>query len=158
MPELVTIKDLLTGKIVKEWNGTQDSALLFCPIETNPADFGTTWNTRSYEENPIIFNDTGSYAVVAKHLFKTVQKEFKVIAVADDGSDTSQEVVARLSSISKDLDTVKALLEKYPNANLTVTANYYSKLFQEFQKYHPSAIIQYSVAKTKLVRADRGGS
>ncbi|MGI0015874.1 MAG: hypothetical protein ACREBU_20845, partial [Nitrososphaera sp.] len=147
-PELITIRDLDRGTIVKEWNGTEASAMLHCPVEFNPATSSTTWSTVGHEEKPIIINQTGSYAVTAKHLFKTVQKEFRLIAVSDTENDTSPEVAARLSSASKEMETVKALLEKYPNANLTVTANYYSRLFQEFQKYHPSAIVQYSVAKT----------
>lgn len=40
------------------------------------------------------------------------------------------------------------MLEKYPDANSIVTANYYSDLFNEFEKYHPAGIVQYSVAKT----------
>lgn len=147
-PELIMIKDLGTGRIVREWNGTKEDVLLSCPIIFNSADFGVTWNTKGAEENPIVFNQTGSYAVVAKHLFRTVQKEFKIVAVGG-GGDTSPDVSASLLSKSKDLDVVKALLERYPDANLTVTANYHSKLFSEFQKYHPNGIVQYSVSKTE---------
>lgn len=150
-PELIMIKDLNTGQIVKEWNGTKDNFMMSCPVITNPATFGVTWTTKSTEENPLVFNQTGSYAVIAKHLFRTVQKEFKIIAIGDNdgmGSDTSPEVVASLLSKARGLDTVKSLLEKYPNANLTVTANYHSKLFDESQRYHPSGIVQYSVSKT----------
>jgi hypothetical protein len=90
-----------------------------------------TWTTKS-REDPLIFNQTGSYAVVAKHLHKTVQKDFRVVAVGDDGSDTSPTVTTSLLSKPNNLDTVKALLQKYPDANATVTANYNSKLFREF--------------------------
>jgi hypothetical protein len=149
-PELIIIKDLETGTIVKEWNGTKQSAMLLgCPFESNPATSGMTWSTRGFEENPILFNKTGSYAVIAKHLFKTAQKQFTVIAISDgEKHDTSPETIARLSSIAENMHIVKALLDKYPSANSTVTANYNSMLFQEFQKFQPHAIVQYYVGET----------
>lgn len=105
-PELVMIKDLDSGTIVKEWNGTKmDAISLGGPIEINPATYGVTWSTSS-DENPLIINKTGSYSVVAKHLFKTAQKEFKVLG--SDNGDTSPEVVAQLSSATKKMEVVKA--------------------------------------------------
>lgn len=146
---LVMIKDIDTGSVIREWDSGSESAMLIsCPIERNPAAAGMTWSTKSLE-GPIIFNQTGSYAVMANHLFKTVQKEFEVVAVYEDGSDTSPEVVSSLLAKSNNLEIAKALLEKYPNANVTVTANYHSKLFEEFDKYRPSGIVQYHVGKTE---------
>ena len=150
-PDLVMIKDLQNNMIVKEWNGTEESAkFLGCRIYGNPAMSGMTWSSKWDEANPIIINQTGTYSVVAKHLFKTVHKEFRV-AANDNGSDTSVEAATYFTSLAKNMDAVKALLEKYPDANSTVTANYYSKQFQEFQKYHPDGIVQYS-ASTKEER------
>lgn len=148
-PELVTIKDIDTGNVIREWDGVRESAMLLgCPIGRNPATAGMTWSTKSLER-PIIFNQTGSYAVVAKHLFKTLQKEFTVVAVDKDENDTSSEVISNLLAKSNDLKIVKALLEKYPDANVTVTANYHSKLFEEFEKYDPNGIVQYHVDSTE---------
>ena len=154
LPDLVMIKDLQNNAIVKEWNGTEESTkMLGCRIYTNPATAGMTWSSRWDEANPIIINQPGTYSVVAKHLFKTVHKEFKVAATS--GSDTSAEAATYFTSLAKNMDVVKALLEKYPDANSTVTANYYSKQFQEFQKYHPSAIVQYSVTGTNPDHSSR---
>lgn len=148
LPELIIIKDLNTGEIIREWNGTSANVSPFCRVITNPATQGTTWTTKTAEENPIIFNQTGSYAVVAKHLFVSVQKEFDIIEVGDNGNDTSPEVVDVLLSRSSESETLKALLQKYPDANVTATANFYSKMFQEFEKYDPAGIVQYSVDNT----------
>lgn len=156
-PEHIMIKDLDTGRIIKEWDGATESAILLgCPIDANPLTSGMTWTTKSWEK-PLIFNQTGSYAVVAKHLFKMVQKDFKVVAVGDDGSDTSSQVAMSLLSKSSNLDTVKVLLHKYPDANTTLTANYRSKLFEEFQKYHPSGIVQYQVVKSAATEYGKEG-
>jgi hypothetical protein len=76
-------------------------------------------------------------------------KQFNVVAVDAVRGDTSEEVVLHLSAASKQLEIVKTLLDNYPDANSTVTANYYSDLFEEFQKYHPSGIVQYSVFTTR---------
>jgi hypothetical protein len=143
-PESVVIKNLETGDTVWRFNGTEANYLNFaCPAYANPAISRMIMNSAS--ENLLILNDTGPYAVIASHQFKTVQKEFTVIAIGD--SDTPPETIARLSSMSKNLDVVKALLEKYPNANSTVTANFNSELFKEYQKYNPSGIVQYSADK-----------
>lgn len=147
-PELVMIKETNTGNVVREWDGARESAaLLRCPIGEDPAA-GMTWSTKRLE-NPIIINQTGDYAVVAKHLFKTVQKDFKVVAIGEDGEDTSPEVAANLLAKSNELQTVNALLEKYPSSNVTVSANYLSRIFEAFQKYDPSGIVQYSVTNTE---------
>jgi hypothetical protein len=146
LPESITIKDSSTGKIVREWNGT--STLTFCgPVALNPATSGMTWTTKGSEEKPVIFNQTGSYAVVAKHLFMTVQQEFKVVAI-EDGNDTSPEVVSALLTKSSKSEVVKALLQKYPDADVTATANFHSELFNEFARYDPYGIVQYTVVDT----------
>lgn len=147
-PEIIMIKEINTGSTIREWDGTMEGAILLgCPIGGDPTDAGMTWSTKRLE-NPIIFNQPGSYVVVAKHLFKTVQKDFKVVAIRED-EDTSPEVIASLLAKSKEFETVNTLLEKYPDANVKVTANYHSKLFEEFQKYDPNGIVQYSVAETE---------
>lgn len=155
LPQLVMIKDLDDGRIVKLWNNTE-IGVFGCPVETNPDALSMTWNNKD-DLNPIFFNQTGSYAVVAKHMSKTVQKEFQVVAIGDDGRDTSPDVAASLLSHASDLDTVRALLKKYPNANTTVTANYRSELFEEFQKYHPAGIVQYHVARTESPASTEDG-
>jgi len=143
-PESIVVKNIENGDTVWRFNGTEANFMILgCPTYSNPAISQMTMNAAS--EPLLILNHTGSYAVIAKHQFRTLQKDFTVIDNGD--SDTSPEVIARLSSMSKHLDVVKALLEKYPNANSTVTANYNSELFKEYQKYSPSAIVQYSVDK-----------
>ena len=143
-PESVVVKNLESGDTVWRFNGTEANFMNFCPPYTNPAMSSMTMNAA--DEPLLIINHTGYYAVIAKHQFKTVQKEFKVTDVGN--SDTSPETIAHLSSMSKNMDIVKALIEKYPNANSTVTANFNSELFNEYQKYDPSGIVQYSVDKT----------
>jgi len=145
MPDLIMIRDLERGNTVWMYNRTESGSLLSCPVITDPADFGQAWNSIDHTELPLVINQTGTYEVVARHLFKTVHKEFKVMA--SNGS-TSPERLDRLLAASKDTGVVNALLEKYPDADLTIaTANYYSEAFQRFQQYSPNGIVQYS-AKT----------
>lgn len=78
-PGIIMIKDLEKGTVIWQFNGTSASSLLFCPIVTNPAGFSMTWQTQYNVEPPITINQTGSYAVIAKHLHRTVQDDFIVI-------------------------------------------------------------------------------
>lgn len=143
-PENIVVKNLETGDIVWQFNSTEANFMLFGCMHYDPATSRMTMN--AVDENPLIINQTGSYAVIAKHQFKTVQKDFAVTGI--DNNDTSPEVVARLSSMSEHMEVVRTLLEKYPDANSTVTANYNSELFKKYQRYNPSGIVQYSVGKT----------
>lgn len=76
-PETIMIKDLERGGIVWEFNGIQASFLLFCPIVLNYAEFEITWHSKGIE--PLVMNQTGTYAMAAKNEHLTVQKEFVVV-------------------------------------------------------------------------------
>ncbi|MGI0019979.1 MAG: hypothetical protein ACREAY_05875 [Nitrososphaera sp.] len=78
-PDTVIVKNLETNSVVWRFNSTQaNAALLGCiSMEGNPAESRMRMNTE--DSPPIIAHQAGPYVVIAEHLHKKVQQEFRVV-------------------------------------------------------------------------------
>ncbi len=78
-PESIVIKDLISGLAIYEFNGTKASSLLFCPVQINPVTFDMLWVSDQWTERPITISEPGNYALIIKHLYRTVEQKFSVL-------------------------------------------------------------------------------
>ena len=97
-PEEIVVKNLRDGSTVFEFNGTKANFLLFCPVVINPAEFGMLWVSDEWTESPIAISEPGTYAVIVKHLYMTVEHKFTVL---EGVSYTSVVTIPQRSSVEE---------------------------------------------------------
>lgn len=73
-PESIAVKEFIGGLTVYEFNGTEASSLLFCPVLVDPADFRMQWNS----DDPIAIREAGKYSLVVTHMYRTIEQHFSV--------------------------------------------------------------------------------
>lgn len=134
MPEIV-IMDANNQQTVLV---SKADAGLLCPAlvgDNVRAEFSMTWTPRA-QGHPIIMNQTGRYELTIEYAGLKESRMFDVI--------DSQE---RLISAAKNLPIVDAFLSRYPNATTTSILDHRLETLPEFTKFHPAAILQYSVER-----------
>lgn len=82
-PESIALINRETGLVIYEFNGTEASSLLFCPIIFDPTDTSMRWSSDDWIEIPIAIREPGQYMVVVKHLYRTIEQPFKVVPGVD---------------------------------------------------------------------------